>query len=245
MDALMPPGVDAYGVDPSDPAIESAVERGLDVRAESMLDHLEVVADEALSGLVLSGSVQWLHPNERDRLVKLAAAPAWPSTACWCSTRPHPSHGWRPRRTSSAIWPPVALSTPIPGATSSVSGIRSRITVTSRRRGPPARQGDRQSGCCEPSMRPSTWSTPLCWAPASTCWSPSGSGDRRPPVRPRPVAPGRHRRPHPGPARYPAPGRVGLGHLRRGRPRRAPARRHLFRALCRSGPSRATSSSTS
>jgi hypothetical protein len=74
VDALMAAGVDAYGVDPSDPVIEPAVERGLDVRAESVLDHLEVVADEALSGLVLSGSVQWLHPNQRDRLVKMAAS---------------------------------------------------------------------------------------------------------------------------------------------------------------------------
>ncbi len=74
IDALIAAGVDAYGVDPSDPVIESAVERGLDVRAESLLDHLDVVADEALSGMVLSGSVQWLHPNERDRLVKMTAS---------------------------------------------------------------------------------------------------------------------------------------------------------------------------
>ena len=72
--ALIAEGVDAYGVDPAEPVIESAVERGLDVRAESALGHLEVVADGALSGLVLSGSVQWLHPNERDRLVRLAAS---------------------------------------------------------------------------------------------------------------------------------------------------------------------------
>ena len=72
--ALIAAGVDAYGVDPADAVIEPAVEKGLDVRAESVLDHLEVVADEALSGLVLSGSVQWLHPNERDRLVGLAAS---------------------------------------------------------------------------------------------------------------------------------------------------------------------------
>ena len=71
---LVDAGVDAYGVDPAEPVIESAVERGLDVRAESALGHLEVVADGALSGLVLSGSVQWLHPNERDRLVRLAAS---------------------------------------------------------------------------------------------------------------------------------------------------------------------------
>jgi hypothetical protein len=71
VDALLSAGVDAYGVEPDERAIESAVERGLDVRSESMLGHLEVVADEALAGLVLSGSVQWLHPNQRSRLVDL------------------------------------------------------------------------------------------------------------------------------------------------------------------------------
>jgi SAM-dependent methyltransferase len=71
---LVDAGVDAYGVDAAELVIEPAVDRGLDVRAESALDHLEVVAEEALSGLVLSGSLQWLHPNQRDRLVGLAAA---------------------------------------------------------------------------------------------------------------------------------------------------------------------------
>ncbi len=32
-----------------------------------------VVAEEALSGLVLSGSIQWLDPGERERLVDLAS----------------------------------------------------------------------------------------------------------------------------------------------------------------------------
>jgi hypothetical protein len=72
--ALRAAGVDAYGVDPTESLIEPAVERGLDVRAESVLGHLEVVADEALSGIVLSGSIQWLHPNQRDRLVTLATS---------------------------------------------------------------------------------------------------------------------------------------------------------------------------
>jgi hypothetical protein len=74
VEELLAAGIDAYGVDPSEPTIELAVERGLDVRAESVLDHLEVVADEALAGLVLSGSIQWLHPSQRDRLVALAAS---------------------------------------------------------------------------------------------------------------------------------------------------------------------------
>jgi SAM-dependent methyltransferase len=74
LDALIAAGVDAYGVDPNELLLEAAIDRGLDVRAESVLDHLEVVADEALSGMVLSGSIQWLHPNQRDRLVTLATS---------------------------------------------------------------------------------------------------------------------------------------------------------------------------
>ena len=66
--------LDAYGVDPEQSVIEPAIDRGLDVRAESALAHLEVVAEEALAGIVLSGSVQWLHPNQRDRLIGLAAS---------------------------------------------------------------------------------------------------------------------------------------------------------------------------
>ena len=73
IDVLLEDGVDAYGVDPDESVIESAVARGLDVRAEAVLDHLEVVAPEALSGVVLTGTVQWLHPNQRDRLVSLLA----------------------------------------------------------------------------------------------------------------------------------------------------------------------------
>ena len=71
LDALIAAGVDAYGVDPSGSVTEVPVGRGLDVRAESLLDHLEVVADDALAGMVVTGSVQWLHPNERERLVGL------------------------------------------------------------------------------------------------------------------------------------------------------------------------------
>ncbi len=74
LDALIFAGVDAYGVDPTESVIEPAIERGLDVRAESVLGHLEVVADEALSGMVLSGSIQWLHPSQRARLVQLATS---------------------------------------------------------------------------------------------------------------------------------------------------------------------------
>ena len=71
---LIDQGVDAYGVDPEQALIEPAIERGLDVRAEAALEHLGVVAEEALAGIVLSGSVEWLHPNQRDRLIGLAAS---------------------------------------------------------------------------------------------------------------------------------------------------------------------------
>jgi len=74
LDALLAAGVDAYGVDPAGSVTESAIGRGLDVRAESLLDHLDVVADDALAGMVVTGSVQWLHPNERDRLVRLVGS---------------------------------------------------------------------------------------------------------------------------------------------------------------------------
>jgi hypothetical protein len=74
LDALVAAGIDAYGVDPTESVVEAPVARGLDVRAESLLDHLDVVADDALSGMVVTGSVEWLHPNERDRLVRLTGA---------------------------------------------------------------------------------------------------------------------------------------------------------------------------
>jgi hypothetical protein len=67
-------GVDAYGVDPSDLVLEPALDRGLDVRAEGVLDHLGVVAGEALGGMVLTGSLQWLRANEREQLVDLVSS---------------------------------------------------------------------------------------------------------------------------------------------------------------------------
>ena len=73
VEALVAAGVDAYGVDPSDLVLAPALDRGVDVRAESILDHLEVVAGEALGGVVLTGSIQWLRPNERERLLDLVS----------------------------------------------------------------------------------------------------------------------------------------------------------------------------
>jgi len=74
LDALGAAGVDAYGVDPADLVLEPALARGLDVRAEGVVDHLDVVAAEALGGIVLTGSVQWLRPNERERLLDLVGS---------------------------------------------------------------------------------------------------------------------------------------------------------------------------
>ena len=67
-------GIDAYGVDPSDLALEPALSRSVDVRSETVLGHLDVVADEALGGVVLTGSIQWLRPNERERLLDLVSS---------------------------------------------------------------------------------------------------------------------------------------------------------------------------
>jgi hypothetical protein len=74
LDALLAAGVDAYGVDPTESDVETGAERGLDVRTEGVLEHLAVVADEALAGLVLSGSIQWLDPGQRQRLIDLASS---------------------------------------------------------------------------------------------------------------------------------------------------------------------------
>jgi hypothetical protein len=74
VEVLVGAGIDAYGVDPSEPTVEPGIERGLDVRAESVFDHLQVVSEEALGAIILSGSVQWLHANDRERLVGLASS---------------------------------------------------------------------------------------------------------------------------------------------------------------------------
>ena len=71
VEALIAAGIDTYGVDPSDLVLEPALSRGVDVRAEGIVDHLGVVAGEALGGIVLTGSVQWLRPNEREHLLEL------------------------------------------------------------------------------------------------------------------------------------------------------------------------------
>ncbi|MGA2838211.1 MAG: methionine biosynthesis protein MetW [Acidimicrobiales bacterium] len=73
VEALVSAGVDAYGVDPSDLVLEPALDRGVDVRAERVVEHLDVVAGEALGGILLTGTVQWLRPNEREHLLGLVS----------------------------------------------------------------------------------------------------------------------------------------------------------------------------
>ncbi len=72
--AMLAAGIDAYGVDPSEPAVETAAAAGLDVRAEGAADHLDVVPTEGLAGIVMPASLQWCDPTERARLVALAAS---------------------------------------------------------------------------------------------------------------------------------------------------------------------------
>ncbi len=71
--AMVGAGLDAYGVEADAGAVEEASDAGLDVRAEGMVEHLTVVGEEALAAVVLRGSVQWLHPSARARLVDLLA----------------------------------------------------------------------------------------------------------------------------------------------------------------------------
>jgi hypothetical protein len=74
VEALVGAGIDAYGVEPNEVTVEPGIEKGLDVRAESILDHLQVVSEEALGAIIISGPVQWLHANDRQRLVQLASS---------------------------------------------------------------------------------------------------------------------------------------------------------------------------
>ena len=74
VEVLLAAGVDAYGVDPAELALEAALDRGVDLRADSILAHLDVVTAEALGGIVLTGSVQWLRANERQHLLELVSS---------------------------------------------------------------------------------------------------------------------------------------------------------------------------
>lgn len=64
-------GIDAYGVDPDAQVGRDALDSGVDLRSEPLIDHLELVEPGALAGIVLTGSVQWLPSGDRRRLVDL------------------------------------------------------------------------------------------------------------------------------------------------------------------------------
>ena len=168
----------------------------------------------------------------------LARARAWPSTACWSSIRPRPSRGLA---AASHLVSDLAPGRPLHAETWGHLLARRGFGPATVHLGGEDRRLDRvasvEPGCRGHQRGHRRGQRICCSDPASTSWSPSGSGDRRPPVRPRAAAPGRHRRPHAGPAGHPAAGRVGVGHLRRGGPRRAPATRPPTSSATRSGPS--------
>jgi hypothetical protein len=71
-------GVDAYGIDPRTPIVD-AVELGiLDVRSETILDHLRAVAAAGLGGIVLSGTVEGMAGGERNQLLAAIASTLTP-----------------------------------------------------------------------------------------------------------------------------------------------------------------------
>jgi hypothetical protein len=62
-------GVDAYGVDPRSGLVDRAELGVLDLRGESVADHLRAVAASALGGVVLSGVVEGLSGGARTQLL--------------------------------------------------------------------------------------------------------------------------------------------------------------------------------
>jgi SAM-dependent methyltransferase len=64
-------GGDAYGVDPRQAVVESAALGTLDLRDESVTDHLRNVAAAGLGAVVLSGLVEGMTAGERAQLLSL------------------------------------------------------------------------------------------------------------------------------------------------------------------------------
>ncbi len=62
-------GVDAYGIDPRTPIVDVAEMGALDLRSESVPDHLRAVAAAGLGGVVLSGTVEGMAAGERNQLL--------------------------------------------------------------------------------------------------------------------------------------------------------------------------------
>jgi Methionine biosynthesis protein MetW len=72
LEALSEADLDVYGIDPGTAGADAAVRKGLEVRRDEVLGHLGSVADERLSGIVLSGCVDRMSVSERRRLLRLA-----------------------------------------------------------------------------------------------------------------------------------------------------------------------------
>ncbi|HWF16220.1 MAG TPA: hypothetical protein VG244_08590 [Acidimicrobiales bacterium] len=62
-------GVDAYGIDPRTPIVDIAELDALDLRGESVPEHLRAVAAAGLGGIVLSGTVEGMAGGERNELL--------------------------------------------------------------------------------------------------------------------------------------------------------------------------------
>jgi len=70
---LLASQVDAYGIDSRAGKIMEAETAGLDLRDEDLLEHLASVADDRLSGIILTGSTEALLPAQRRTLLDLLA----------------------------------------------------------------------------------------------------------------------------------------------------------------------------
>jgi hypothetical protein len=70
--ALLTAGLDAYGVEPRVALAERASVRGVDVREESVLDHVRALPTGSLRGIVVSGCADTLPNGDRQRLVRAA-----------------------------------------------------------------------------------------------------------------------------------------------------------------------------
>jgi hypothetical protein len=67
-------GVDAYGIDPRAPIVDAAELGIVDLRGESLGDHLRAVAAAGLGGIVLSATVEGLSGGERRALLAAVGA---------------------------------------------------------------------------------------------------------------------------------------------------------------------------
>lgn len=67
--SLVADGVDAYGLDPRMDRIMESEIAGLDLRDDDLLDHLDSVADDRLTGVVLTRWTEALLPSQRRHLL--------------------------------------------------------------------------------------------------------------------------------------------------------------------------------